>query len=120
MEGVIVDAPYEYMTTRRGVSYGVICYHKQNGIEMIFKVTAGSNNIIKGQIKKMEKGQIITFYGTVLFFKKTKGLAHQFIIVSPDRIRILDVDVDYGKGLLEEADLSEVEALKGVTLPWER
>jgi len=28
--------------------------------------------------------------------------------------------VDYGKGLLEEADLSEVEALKGVTLPWER
>lgn len=117
IEGVVVEPPSQIRTKSSGILLSVVVWHTINGVEMLFRAVSNSN-AMKSFFKDLDRGHLVTFYGKALFLKRKEN-PQPFIIVSADSLRVLDVGLEYGTGLLENADLTAVNELKTLTLPWE-
>ena len=119
LEGVVVEPPSQIMTSKNGIAISVIVWHHTNGNEMLFRAMSNSS-IAKSLMGNLNRGDLVTFYGAALFLKRRKDASQPFIIVSTYNIRSLNVDGDYGEKLLENANLSDVNKLAELKLPWDK
>lgn len=117
MECVVADKG-ELYNSLKGRKASVVVWHKQNNQEMLIKVI--SNKYLRQAFLNFEKGDIVTFYGYIIFIERKTKNARPFPIIISDRIRDLDTDKLRGLEFLNDANLSDIIDLKKLSLPWEK
>lgn len=118
IEAVVVE-PSSIAKTKKGTRSSVVVWHSSRNTEMLLKVTCKRYDLNKA-ILELERGMVVTFYGEILFINRDSEYSRPFPILTIDRMRILDVDLSYGEGLLEKATLEDVNKLRTIKLPWEK
>ena len=117
MEGVVADQSALYNSLKGRKAYTIL-WHKTNNQEMLVK--AISSKLLRQAFLELEKGDIVTFYGYVIFIDRQTKNTKPFPVIIVDRMRVLETDRSLGLGLLEEADLKDLIDVKKLKLPWEK
>lgn len=118
IEGIVIDPPSQLQTNKSGIIASIMIWHTVATTEMVFRAIS-NNGFMKASMGKLERGSLVTFYGKALFLERKRDMKQPFIIVSVDNLRVLDVGLEFGIKLLEEADLEEVNEMHKAKLPWE-
>jgi hypothetical protein len=117
MEGVVADKAALYNSLKGRKAYTIL-WHKQNGQEMLVK--AISSKRLRQAFLDLEKGEIVTFYGYIIFIDRQTKNTKPFPVIIVDRMRVLEIDKSRGLELLEGADLKDLIEVKRLPLPWEK
>ena len=117
IEGVIADKAALYNSLQGRKAYTIL-WTKTNNQEMLIKVI--SSKMYRQTMLDLEKGDIVTFYGYVIFMKRMTKNTNPFPVLIMDRMRVLETDKSYGLEMLESADLKELIEVKRIPLPWEK
>jgi hypothetical protein len=117
MEGVIADKAALYNSLRGRKAYTIL-WHKYNNQEMLVK--AISSKKLRQAFLDLEKGDIVTFFGFIIFIDREVKNTKPFPVIIVDRMRVLETDGSYGLELLDGADLKDLIEVKRLPLPWEK